>query len=357
MKTQAALTTLLILLSCSSLIAGSVTVDPSDPMELVTATQVAGRSDTVFLLPGTYVVGDPPGAWPIHLTQYSPSYVGVGGPEGVVILGTGVEEAFFLDEGVWDAHIGLQRITFHGLKEIIGRVSTIDGSRGEIHFTDNIVEECGSGQLYPALRATGCSGIIARNVFRNNPGYGIGTYHTTAAIEDNEIYGSLGGIHDQCCESPAIRRNHVHDNTGVGIDTGYTEGGPIEYNLIERNGGTGLALGSDYTVEHNIIRENTRGVSCGGMLTFNADVHFNDIYDNVQYNLLSGNQWANTHDCTMNWWGSLDPDAIAEGIRDANDDPYLHVTVLFDPYCRRPGCGPTPVESDSWGAIKALFRR
>jgi len=352
MRAFCASTACLILLMCSSAVAINVTVDPSDSIQLITASHTAGRTDTVFILPGTHIV-----SWPIHLTPNSPSYVGVGGPEGVILLGTGVEQAFFLDEGMWGAHIHLERITFRGLHEIIGRVSPIDDAGGEIRFTDNIVEECGDGASYPALRATACSGIIARNEFRNNLGYCIGTYHTTASVEDNEMYGSLGGIHDQCCESPAIRRNHVHDNSGVGIDTGYSEGGPIEYNIIERNGGTGLSLGSYYAVEYNIIRENTRGVACGGMLMGNSAVHYNDIYDNTEYNLMCVSEGPLNHDCTMNWWGSTDPLVIAEGIWDCNDDPELNATVVFEPFCMAPGCGSTPVEARTWGAIKALYRQ
>ncbi len=357
MRTKCALAACLILLMCSSAIAGSVTVDPRDPMELVSAWHTTGPTDTVFMLPGTYIVGEPAGSWPIQLTHNSPCYVGVGGPEGVIFLGTGVEQAFFLDEYVWDAHIHLERITFRGLSEIIGRVSTIDGAGGEIYFADNIVEECGDGALYPALRVTACWGVVARNEFRNNLGYCVGTYHTSAAIEDNEMYGSLGGIRDQCCESPAVRRNHVHDNTEIGIDTGYYQGGPIEYNIVERNGGTGLTLGSYFDVEHNIVRENTRGIACGGIAMGNAAVHYNDIYDNVEYDLMSASEGPLDHDCTMNWWGSTDPLVIAAGIRDCNDDPDLNATVVFEPFCVAPGCGSTPVESRTWGAIKAMYRR
>ncbi len=350
MRTRFALTACVILLACSTATAWTITVGPGDPMELVTASHAAGRTDTVFILPGTYVVGGP-----IYLTNDSPSYVGVGGPEGVILLGTGVEQAFFLDEFTWDAHIHLERITFRGLAEIIGRVSPISGAGGEIHFTDNIIEECGSGALYPALKATGCWGIIARNEFRNNLGYGIGTYHTSAAIEDNEIYGSLGGVHDQCCTSPPIRGNHVHDNSGTGIDTGYWEGGAIEYNVIERNGGTGLSVGSSFTVQHNVIRENVRGVASGGISGSWAAIHGNDIYANTEFNLRVESNWAQTLDSTMNWWGSVDPLVIAEGILDCYDDPE-RACVVFEPFCMSPGCEPTPAEVSSWGSIKALFR-
>ena len=154
-----------------------------------------------------------------------------------------------------------------------------------------------------------------------------------------------------------MRRNHIHDNLGTGIDTGYYEGGVIEDNVIERNGGAGLAVGSYFTVQHNVIRENALGVSSGGIAGSYAAIHSNDIYDNAEFNLRASSDYEQTQDCTMNWWGSVDPLVIAEGIQDCYDDPELLVCVVFEPFCMSPGCEPTPVEPSSWGSIKALYRR
>lgn len=311
-----------------------------------------GPQDTLLLMPGTYVVDTV--WWPLPLTNTSPRLTGHGGPDEVVLLGTGQEKPFSLGEFVYDARIHLDHLTFSGLAEVISRVDFGSGY-GELRFTDNIVENCGTGSNSPGFTTTGCWGLIARNVFRNNQGCAIHTYHTSAAIEDNEIYGNGGGIWDACCTSPPTRRNHIHDNSGAAIRTGYGQGGPIEYNIIERNG-TGLSVGSSFAVQHNIIRENTRGVYCGGIAMGNAAVHYNDICGNVEYNLQSVSESPITHDCTMNWWGSTDPVVIAAGIRDCNDDPALNATVVFEPFCLSPGCGPVAVEPLSWGAIKALYR-
>jgi len=334
-------------------LAVTVTVGPGDPDSLVIFWY--SYVDTIRMLPGTYTVGEPAGYWPLILRSGSPALVGVGGPEGVTLLGTGVEQAFYLEEFTVDAHIHFERITFSGLAEIIGRPDSISGERGSLHFTDNIVEDCGTGPSCPALRTTGCWGIIARSTFRNNHGPAIVNYHTSAVIEDNDIYGNGDGILDMCCTSPPIRGNHVHDNLGTGIDTGYYEGGAIEYNVIERNGGTGLAVGSHFTVQHNVIRENARGVSSGGIAGSCSAIHGNDIYANTESNLRVGSNYAQTQDCTMNWWGSVDPLVIAEGIWDCHDDPE-RACVVFEPFCMLPGCEPVPVEPSSWGSIKALFR-
>ena len=56
-----------------------------------------------------------------------------------------------------------------------------------------------------------------------------------------------------------------------------------------------------------------------------------------------------------NWWGTTDPNEIAEMIWDCRDDPATRC-VDFEPWCAAPGCEPVPVESESWGAIKAMYR-
>jgi hypothetical protein len=142
MRALCVLTACLALVLPSSGVAETYTVDPSDPDLLVNLWYSCGPMDTIRMLPGTYVVDEPSGRWPLHLSSDSPALVGVGGPEGVTLLGTGEERAFFLDEFVWDAHIHFERLTFSGLAEIIARVSL--GDCGALHFTDNIVEDCGT---------------------------------------------------------------------------------------------------------------------------------------------------------------------------------------------------------------------
>lgn len=353
MRTLCLLVASMILLTPTVGLPSTITIGPGDPDSLVMYWY--SYVDTIRMLPGTYVVGEPAGWWPLLLRSQSPSLVGVGGPEGVILLGTGVEQAFYLEEYTVDAHIHFEQLTFSGLAEIIAREDALSSAHGELHFTDNIVEDCGTGPSCPGFKTTACWGIIARNIFRNNHGPAIVNYHTSAVIEDNDIYGNGDGINDWCCTSPPIRGNHVHDNSGIGIDTGYYEGGVIEYNLVERNGVAGITVGSHFTVQHNVIRENARGVSSGGIAGSNAAIHHNDIYDNSEFNLAVGSNYAQTQDCTMNWWGSVDPLVIAEGILDCYDDPE-RTCVVFEPFCMSPGCGPTPVEPSSWGSIKALFR-
>jgi hypothetical protein len=106
-------------------------------------------------------------------------------------------------------------------------------------------------------------------------------------------------------------------------------------------------------LQHNIVRYNETGVLYAGYSAI--PVHWNDLYDNTLYNLRIGDCIYDPVDATMNWWGTTDPDAIAAGIWDANDDPGLGCVVLFDPFCLAAGCV-SPVEPASWGAIKAMYR-
>lgn len=358
MRALCSLVVCLLLLVPASGQATTYTFGPDEMWQFVMQWYNSQPGDIIRLRDGTYPVGE---LWPLPLTNSSPTLRSINGAETVVLLGTGEETAFLLADNVYDAHIYVEGITFRSVRQILGREdSSREGSSsrgsGELHFVDNIVEDCGAGPVVSGFETTGCSGLIARNTFRNNKGAAIVIYHTSAAIEDNEIYGNGDGIQDWCCTSPPMRRNHVHDNAREGISTGYYEGGVIEYNVIERNGGTGLGVGSVFTVQHNVIRENGGGVWSGGISMSRAAIHQNDIYGNTEFNLRSVGEHELTHDCTMNWWGSTDPATISEGILDCHDDPEVGVCVAFEPFCDFPGCEAVPVERTSWGSIKALYR-
>ena len=201
----------------------------------------------------------------------------------------------------------------------------------------------------------GGSGLIARNVIRNNGGSGINMYHFFGPIEENEIcHNSGSGLVGVCCEEPTIQRNHIHHNSGNGISTSFYC--YAYHNLIEHNGGAGISPYMSFRIEHNIIRGNSVGV----MLPDHplGSLHFNDIYDNTSYAI--DHWWHDPDpwevDATENWWGTADPDEIAAAIWDCHDDPSIGTCVVYDPWCTTPGCEPVAVEATSWGAIKAMYR-
>jgi hypothetical protein len=211
-------------------------------------------------------------------------------------------------------------------------------------FTDNIVVD-----NYAGLDASQGNGLIARNLICNNGERGIYTFHYWGIIEDNEICGHDRGIIGACCESPIVRRNYIHHNTVTGSAPGF-DARQTE-NVVEHNG-TGIYVGPGGEAQYNIVRYNEYGIRFNASAT--TPLHFNDLHDNTLYNLKVEGCYGEL-DATMNWWGTTDPAEIAAGIWDCYDDPNIDCCVLFEPFCHAPGCS-NPVESTTWGAIKAMYR-
>jgi len=58
------------------------------------------------------------------------------------------------------------------------------------------------------------------------------------------------------------------------------------------------------------------------------------------------------HDLRNNYWGTTDPNTIAEWIVDNNDDSEIQATVLYAPFAT----GALPAEEKSIGSVKSMFR-
>jgi hypothetical protein len=293
---------------------------------------------TVLVAAGTYSVSYP--GWPVVLHSSSPTIVSEEGAEATVIRWGAPFETL---SGDYECRVRIIGFTIRETATPVCR-SGEDGAR--FLFTDNIVVD-----NYQGLDASQGSGLIARNLISNNGERGIYTYHCWGVIEDNEICGHVRGIIGACCESPTVCRNHIHHNTVTGSAPGI-EAHQIE-NLVEHNG-TGLYVGYAGEAQNNIIGYNEIGVRFNG--TGTIPFHGNDLYENTLHNLKLDYCWDGPLDATMNWWGTTDPDEIAAGIWDAEDDPEIGCYVTFDPWCVTPGCNPVAVEPASWGAIKAMYR-
>jgi hypothetical protein len=55
---------------------------------------------------------------------------------------------------------------------------------------------------------------------------------------------------------------------------------------------------------------------------------------------------------TDNYWGTADPDEVAEWIWDGNDDPEIRSVVNSLPMAD----GPEAAERTTWSGVKALYR-
>ena len=343
--------------------AGTIVVDPAgggDYDNIPEAAFYAGADDTVLVMPGTYVVedGGSPG-WPIPLDAGTPTFLSESGAGVTRIEGVTSLAPFSVAAGVTDARLFAHGFTFTNLLEIIHwDYPSYPG--GPVRFTDNIVE--GNPTAHGTLNAgDGAGGLIAGNVFFGAGSVAIRLGHNGAfagVVEGNDVSGYYTGIVG-AGENTEIRGNHIHNCE----DTGIVAYGPLTAtdNVIENNAWYGIALEGEFYLEGNVIRGNAHGVGwpfvpIGGLAGY---ARLNDIYDNGTNMSTPEIMYPWEFDATMNWWGTTDPEEIAEGIWDCNDPLGGFGCVVFTPWCTAPtpGCDPTGVEeTPSWGAIKALYR-
>ncbi len=353
MRTLIAVSILMLMCLDLPASADTYTVDPAgggDFETLPMAMWCVNWPDTVELAPGSFEVSaDVPG-WPVELNSSSPCLVGRDGAGATILQGDGLTAAFLIPAGEFGARMHFHRITFRDLGELFSHADACCG--GFLQFTDNVVDNCGGYYGLDARWSPSTASLISRCTVTNSSGDGIFTYAYGGTIEYCEVsYNGGNGISGLSGEEPVIRFNHIHHNAyrGVGASFIYT----VEDNIIEDNGLTGISTPSSGSFRRNIIRRNWIGIAHGGSI---GSIHENDIYDNIEFNVKFYVSYSGSFDLTMNWWGTVDPEEIAAGIWDCNDDPGVGVCALFDPWCMTPGCSAIPVEQSSWGRVKALYR-
>lgn len=82
-------------------------------------------------------------------------------------------------------------------------------------------------------------------------------------------------------------------------------------------------------------------------------IHGSDLVRGAGPAVVCGRSTASvTHDLTGNYWGTSNAADIRSWIIDHADDPNIGATVLYDPFAGQT----VPVESLSWGTVKAHFR-
>jgi hypothetical protein len=278
------------------------------------------------------------------------------GAESTILQGDGSLPAFTIAEDEPLAPLSVRGFSFITIECVVERQGLIPFTGGVVSFQDNVVQNAST--LLAALDCgIGSAGEIARNEFQG-PGGGVGILayeQFTGVIENNEVsyYGT--GIEGSNGGSE-ILRNHVHDCPGAGVrgDAELVAG----WNTLEDNG-TGILTSGSVSLEGNIIRGNDVGVEWDFPLEEENPSGFsgNDIYDNgtnVSAPLIVGDL-----DVSGNWWGSVDPDSIAAGLWDCNDDANIHCCLIALPWCTvpTPDCHPAGISVDvSWGTIKTLYR-
>ncbi len=345
-------TAIAALVFASAAICGIIVVDPAGGGNFDNIPEAmfhGSADDTVLVLPGFYEaeagIAYP---WPIDLDADSPVLVSQAGAELTLIFGGGMRPAFEVPDGTFNARAFITGFQFRLLETPLDWGYPASGT---VHFTDNIVEGCGTG-----LDVRMGEGLVARNIIEGPGNYGIQAGHFDGVIEDNEIHGFKDGIIG-ADGSTMIQRNHIHDNgiSGVGgFDNCIAIG-----NLVENNGWAGFGISFDAHLTGNVIRGNGTGIEFWGG-PHNGFLNGNDIYDNVEFAVHSYCEehipYPPNFDAAMNWWGTTDPDEVAAGIWDCHDSRWAAVCFVVEPWCTAPGCDPTPTAPSSWGAIKAVYR-
>lgn len=148
----------------------------------------------------------------------------------------------------------------------------------------------------------------------------------------------------------SISNNHISGcNWGISLSTIEVFGGSfpsfpkVEKNLItENNNGIGIFLNSRFRpgeippiISNNTISKNKIGVFLRESNFISPTLIFNNIHDNIDYNIFLDSSTQNSINATYNWWGTTDIQAINQSMYDFKNDFNLG-TVNFDPFLTGP---------------------
>ncbi|MCA9565740.1 MAG: hypothetical protein KC561_19720, partial [Myxococcales bacterium] len=146
--------------------------------------------------------------------------------------------------------------------------------------------------------------------------YAFNNYLSNGVIQDCEISGQVGNQGG---------RLEIRDCEFSLVDTG-------PFNSLGCSDGTTTIIGN--TFRRGVVGGATIRVAYGARLSG----YGNDIYhgDEAPYVVYVAQSTEPEIDLRNNYWGTNDPDLIAEWIWDHNDDPELAGSVLFEPFSDTP---------------------
>ena len=191
------------------------------------------------------------------------------------------------------------------------------GSWGSINLlgsSGNIIEYCRISYAYNGIHNHASDAVVLNNVFTGN---GTALSFKKADfdrpcrmfIEHNTITGNLSGIAARNA-TVDIAFNDISGNEYYGIWLREGDNARITYNDIERNG-KGIYL---YKAQP-------------------ANISYNNIADNLEYNIAMAEDNPADMDAAWNWWGTVNPAEIQAKIFDRHQDESLG-RVIFTPYLR-----------------------
>lgn len=188
------------------------------------------------------------------------------------------------------------------------------GSWGAINLlgsNGNVVEFCRVYYAYNGVHNHAATAVILNNVFSEN-GTALSfkkadfSHPCWMFIEHNMIVGNKSGISARNCITN-IAFNDISNNEFYGI---------------------WLREGVDARVAYNNMTKNGKGIYLYKAPA--VKISYNNIYDNIEYNIAMAEENPSDVDASENWWGTLDTAVISSKIFDKAADETLG-KVTFEP--------------------------
>ncbi len=302
------------------------------------AVGASGEGDTVFVAPGNYVGVQNTGVYFSH----NLAIISVSGADATTIDGQLTNGGFTIAESLQDSTTVVRGFTFH-LCFKNGSGGALELANGSPLIEDCVFDGCGTMSNGGAVNMASCSATFRNCVFR-------------------DCWASMRGGAVYCYNSTGTFSRCLFDeNTadvswrGGAMYMSYTYDTVTHCTFVENEHDALRVYYSPGVTVHNcIFAGTTEGLPVNDDVSDGTEYYYCVTFDNE-----GGNGLPDVHHDNL----SLDPLFC-----DAENDDYTHCsdsaclptmnpwTELIGAY--DVGCGPcdTPVETSSWGAIKALYR-
>jgi len=378
--------TVFLLFGCSaSSIARSWYVDlqsGGDFTDIQPAVDAASEGDTIRIGPGRFDTLRPcvAPAWTedvvVAVTKNDLTFIGSG--IGVTIIGTASSFAPYGENPKCFCAIEPLDCTIQDM--------TIENVERGIYwsFGSLTVSNCEFNGAVQSYRGLGvwCNSLLVRDCDFNlsNGASGIGLYanSTDISVLDSRFRGNSAGTGVVVVGATGVSiANCSITDIVAGMQFEQGSSAVVSNCYLENASVAGIAILDNSNVEimESELQNSTRGLYLGTAATV-VGVSTEITGSTYQAIWLTGNSVLNLKNChilpasglavqcasypgpqivqdlTANYWGTTDPEAIAELIWDGNDDPSLMTTVDFLPLAD----GPVAEEPTSWGDLKAMFR-
>jgi len=200
--------------------------------------------------------------------------------------------------------------------------------------TDNFIEDCVfMGAAHAVIAGNGSTGTIVRNCEINSPRVGF-----------NLGLGGSGTFSNCVIRGATECAIWVFDDYRANLEDIHIDGGKA--GITAGSGGqiTGTGVVIEGTVNEPLTFFSARPSSLNRSHLLPAP--------GIRAVVCYSANIQTVHDLSGNWWGTTDLQAINDLILDGNDDPAIKAYVRISPIAE----GLVPVESTSWGDLKAAFR-